>query len=169
MLKEDAKIGMKVVPHDKTVWSDLEDSNSWQLALKRGQNYLFVTQWDDSEECFILSEDENDLEGGDFFNANDFEPYEEGGLKEKLVKLQQLYKEMMELQYEINGEFHNKPISISQMFGGWDDGGFNLRINRVDIRTDDIGILFDVVDGGEEIECIDGIEFDQFIQNVELL
>jgi len=90
-------------------------------------------------------------------------------MKNKLIKLQQLYKKIMELQYEINGEFHDKPISISQEINGsWKNDGFNLRINRIDIRTDDFGVSFDVIDNGEEIECIDGIGIDQFIKYGEL-
>jgi len=75
--KENVKIGMKVVPHSKTVWSELEESNSWETALKRKQNYLYVTAWDDEEKCFVLSEDITDKEGGDFFNPEDFESYQE--------------------------------------------------------------------------------------------
>lgn len=75
--KENVKIGMKVVPHSKTVWSELEESNSWKLALVRKQNYLYVIAWDNDEQCFVLSENLIDEEGGDFFNPEDFEPYEE--------------------------------------------------------------------------------------------
>jgi len=170
MLKEDVKTGMKVVPFQKTPeeFYGLENSNNWRSALVKNQNYLFVINWDEDEEAYILGCDNDGR--GDYFNPEDFELYRENELKDKLLRLQKLYKEMMELQYEINGEFHNKPIFISpEIDGSWKDDGLNLKINRVDIRTDDVGILFDVIEDGEKIECIDGIGFNQFIKNVELL
>jgi len=169
MKKENVKIGMRVVPHQKTVFKDmgLEDSGAWEEARNRNQEFLYVVEWESGFNAFVLNYEDN--LNGDYFKAEDFELYEEDGLKDKLLKLQQLYKNMMELQYEINGEFHDKSISISQEINGsWDNDGYNLRINRVDIRTDDFGILFDVIEHGEQIECVDGIGIDQFIKYGEL-
>ena len=44
MKKEDVKIGMKVVPHSKSVWDKqtLTDSNCWKEATERNQEYLYV-------------------------------------------------------------------------------------------------------------------------------
>lgn len=78
MKNEDVKIGMKVVPHSKTVrgWSGLNSSKVWRAALYYEQPYLFVIGYKDEEECWDLSL-EKDSDSGDFFNAEDFEPYEE--------------------------------------------------------------------------------------------
>jgi hypothetical protein len=39
---EDVKIGMKVVPHAKSIYDNLEDSNVWEAAKKMNQPFLFV-------------------------------------------------------------------------------------------------------------------------------
>lgn len=171
MRKEDIEIGMKVVPYQKTAYThELEDSGVWKDARNKNQDYLYVIDWDHALNCFVLNDENmNDGDNGDFFNAEDFKPYNVS-LKDKLLKLQQLYRKMMDLQYEINGEFHDRPISISQETNGsWNNDGFNLRINRVDIRTDDFGVNFDVIEDGEKIECVDGIAIDQFIKYGELV
>jgi hypothetical protein len=172
--KEDVRMGMKVIPFQKTAvgWEeDIEEykNHTYNYGyFLRENGYLYATEYDEYEEAWVLTDDLNERDG-DYFNAEDFEPYEQYSLKEKLLKLQKLYNEMMELQYEINGEFNNKLISISNILGSWSDGRENLRINRVDIRTDDIGILFDIYEDGGKIECVDGLEFSQFIENGELL
>ena len=84
MKKEDVVVGMRVVPHDKTVngWSALNKSGVWIAAQEMKQPFLYVTRYDfdelDSEDVknsFTL--DLEDTYGGDFFNAEDFEPYME--------------------------------------------------------------------------------------------
>ncbi|MHB0967417.1 MAG: hypothetical protein ACYC36_13290 [Bellilinea sp.] len=85
MKHEDVKIGMKVVPHSKTVggWSDLGKSSSWERAKKCHQPYLFVNKFSTDRNsigigninAWVLSVEEGI--GGDFFNASDFEPYQE--------------------------------------------------------------------------------------------
>jgi len=75
--KEDVKIGMKVVPFQKTAWGELEDSILWSDALRRKQGYLFVILFDEEEKVYVLSLDIEDTEAGDFFNPEDFDPYEE--------------------------------------------------------------------------------------------
>jgi len=90
-------------------------------------------------------------------------------MKDKLLRLQIMHKRMMDLQHEINGEFHNTPISVSDIKGAWGDDGYNLRIDRVDVQDDDVSILFTVFDGEEEIECVEGLSINQFINNAELL
>lgn len=77
MKKENVVIGQKVVPFQKTPdeFYGLENSNNWKNALVKNQNYLFVSSWDEDEETFILGCNENGQ--GDYFNACDFEPYEE--------------------------------------------------------------------------------------------
>lgn len=73
MKDSDVKIGMKVVPHDKTVGCGLEDSVMWRGAKEAGRSYLFVNERDDKHWALGYKKDVN----GDFFNASDFEPYQE--------------------------------------------------------------------------------------------
>ena len=79
MKKEDVKIGMKVVPHSKSIWNNqtLTDSNCWKEATERNQEYLYVIFWSDSFSAFVLTENEENQEDGEYFNSEDFEPYEE--------------------------------------------------------------------------------------------
>ena len=69
MYKGNVKVGMKVVPFQKTAFGfkELEDSYSWNRVRGTDKPYLNVDMWDDDRSCWILS--------GDFFNACDFEPY----------------------------------------------------------------------------------------------
>jgi len=75
MKDSDVKIGMKVVPHDKTSGRPgLENSDYWKRAKEAGQPYLFVIG--DVDLVWALS-DKRDAGGLDteFFRASDFEPY----------------------------------------------------------------------------------------------
>ena len=82
MKDEDVKIGMKVVPFQKTVWGDFSESQVWRDGVNRG--FLYVQAWDLEEKAWILGDidgltfvDGEEIFDGDFFNASDFEPYEE--------------------------------------------------------------------------------------------
>lgn len=70
MKLEDVKIGMKVVPHSKSINSSLEISLHWRNAKKQG--YLYVTRID--EDIIILNANKEGSTG-DYFCASDFEPY----------------------------------------------------------------------------------------------
>jgi len=74
MKDADVKIGMKVVPHNKTAFMcGLGSSGNWQQAKRDHQPYLFVNGHD--EDGWMLG---NKIKtGGDYFNASDFEPYED--------------------------------------------------------------------------------------------
>jgi len=74
MKNENVKIGMKVVPFQKT--KVLTDTFTTSLTMKRMKKYAVVTSWIDDESCWLLKADADDF-GGDCFNACDFEPYEE--------------------------------------------------------------------------------------------
>jgi hypothetical protein len=77
MKKEDIVIGMKVVPHAKTVegWgTDLDKCASWLRAKESNQNFMYVV--DRSDHAWQLSDTNNKVYGG-FFHARDFEPYAE--------------------------------------------------------------------------------------------
>jgi hypothetical protein len=78
MKDSDVKIGMKVVPFQKTVveWGDLEDSSCWMRRVDKPHPFLYVNEWDKDINCWILG-DINVLGAGDYFNACDFEPYSE--------------------------------------------------------------------------------------------
>ena len=79
MKNEDVKIGMKVVPHDKTAtgWGNLSSSGHWKAAQEKGQPFLFVssqcTNAFDKAPVWVLGKTQ-DIDG-DLFNASDFEPY----------------------------------------------------------------------------------------------
>lgn len=85
MKREDITLGMKVVPHQKTVcfWTGLNNSEVWKCAIENGQNYLYVISENIKDNCFILNDELNiDSEGnyeidGDYFNPEDFKPYVE--------------------------------------------------------------------------------------------
>lgn len=70
---EDVKLGMKVVPHSKTAGCvDLMES-TWGKAQNQNQDYLFVRKINNNN-TVLLWHTEIDL--GDIFYAEDFEPYE---------------------------------------------------------------------------------------------
>lgn len=81
MKNSDVKIGMKVVPHDKTVegYGDgLNESNQWSVAKENNQPFMYVTEWSDDENCWCLSADNiPNTYNADFFDASDFELYRE--------------------------------------------------------------------------------------------
>ena len=73
MKEQDVRIGMKVVPHDKTAGQKgLKKSTIWEVAKDDSLNYLYVRGKD--EGAFILSNKEN-YGIAERFNACDFEPY----------------------------------------------------------------------------------------------
>ena len=81
MNEKDIKIGMKVVPFQKTAWASLEDSFVWKEAKKINQTYLYVV----GNKNLLFWRLSKDIDGGcDFFYACDFEPYIEEVIVEKL-------------------------------------------------------------------------------------
>jgi len=74
MKREFIVVGMKVVPHSKSVFSygDLNNSINWQYAIRVNQPYLFVS--DICPEYIVLDYIEGS-NGGDYFLPEDFEPY----------------------------------------------------------------------------------------------
>ena len=73
MKEQDVRIGMKVVPHDKTAGQKgLKKSTIWEVAKEDSLNYLYVRGKEDG--VFILSNEEN-YGIGELFNPCDFEPY----------------------------------------------------------------------------------------------
>jgi len=108
MKKEDIKIGMRVVPFQKTAFSQLENSNTWKDALNKNQKYLYVIDWDDELNCFVLDDENiNDGDNGDFFNTEDFKPYsEEDGVA--LQDKQKLFERFLNASFELKVELTNK-------------------------------------------------------------
>jgi len=74
MKRENVEIGMKVVPHSKSVpnYGDLENSHFWELAKQNNQHYLFVVEIRNDK--IVLNVDNTSI-FGDFFLPEDFEPY----------------------------------------------------------------------------------------------
>jgi hypothetical protein len=67
------KVGMRVVPHNKTfAGRGLNDSNVWNYQGGLEQRFLYVTKKTDD---FFTLDVVKDSNSGDYFNASDFEPY----------------------------------------------------------------------------------------------
>lgn len=75
MEDKDVKIGMKVVPFRKSVYSSLEDSLMWNLAKDSAQPFLFVKDFDEDLSGWLLVDKLS--HGGDYFLSSDFYPYVE--------------------------------------------------------------------------------------------
>lgn len=73
MRYEDVKIGMKVVPHSKSV--GVYSRGSYMLAQyeKKGLKFLYVTKKRD--DFCVLNVNKEPDGSGDFFLSSDFEPY----------------------------------------------------------------------------------------------
>lgn len=78
MNAEDIKIGMKVVPHSKSYAGNFETSAHINRAKDNGQPYLFVNAFV-PKRFYVLgfTEAPNNAYYGDFYTAEDFEPYED--------------------------------------------------------------------------------------------
>ncbi len=76
MKDEDVRVGMRVIPHDKTagMYRGLEQSAVWRTANTINQPYLFVV--DTYAGAWTLSENKDDRVGSEYFRASDFEPYQ---------------------------------------------------------------------------------------------
>lgn len=89
MKKSDVKIGMRVVPFQKTAknWGNLESSCVWKNAQDSGQKFLYVVGIYLNEESELVRNkvvkkttleymlNSEKTHGGDFFDARDFKPY----------------------------------------------------------------------------------------------
>lgn len=71
MKLEDVKIGMKVVPHSKTVNGGLAGSVEMSKAAILNQPYLFVVRIEDN----VVLAHRPDMKAGDVFAPSDFRPY----------------------------------------------------------------------------------------------
>ena len=118
MNKKDINFGIKVVPHNKTVWGDLDESHEWKEAKESNKNYLYVTGFDEDVNAYVLSnkKQNKDVDGndGDFFNVEDFEPYIEKNVNEAISVPKELLKDIadytMYISISINN-FLNKQIN----------------------------------------------------------
>lgn len=69
------KVGMKVVPHQKTGWgTSLDECLSWKEAKKINQSYLYIIGQDSSGDWILWHEmNENKFgDPGNFFKEIDF-------------------------------------------------------------------------------------------------
>ena len=74
MKLKDVKIGMKVVPHQKSIWGSLADCNVWQ-SVKDTQGFLFVAQIDEDGEITLCATiEESD---GNLYKCQDIVPYDD--------------------------------------------------------------------------------------------
>jgi len=116
MKHEDVKIGMKVVPLRKTAGLErvLINSLHWQEAKILSQPYLYVINYDDH--CWLLSHREIHIGSqvaGDYYNASDFEPYEELEIKKPVLLGEESEKSKVRIfviekvyrRYDINFEY----------------------------------------------------------------
>lgn len=88
MKAEDVNLGMKVVPHSKSIgFRMLDQSKNWKRAKDRNQSFLWVVDINTREGCFGLC-DINRSESYDRFLAEDFEPY----VDENRKKLEEYFK-----------------------------------------------------------------------------
>jgi hypothetical protein len=95
MENKDVKVGMKVVPHSKSIFKSLSDS-MWN---PESQSYLYVTGKDKNGWTLNIYDDEDN--NGDYFLAEDFEPYEEQKEEEKVYTKEDL-KNLIGLIKELN-------------------------------------------------------------------
>jgi len=77
------KVGKKVVPFQKTAkhWEEdfteyINSKTDISLYLKE-HGYLYIVGFDKSEKAYILGISTDEEDGGDYFNSDDFKPYEE--------------------------------------------------------------------------------------------
>jgi hypothetical protein len=103
MKNEDIIIGQKVTPFQKTAkgWeSDIKTYLRYGCGKFLKENgYLYVKEYDDYEEAWVLR-DESDDDSGDYFNAEDFEPISEDK--------QELFNRFLNASFELNKELINK-------------------------------------------------------------
>lgn len=81
MRNKDVRIGMKVVPFQKTVngWSNFP-THTWE-ECSENQGFLYVTEYDNDQKCWVLSEDTDGK--GDFYNSQDFKSYGDESMENK--------------------------------------------------------------------------------------
>jgi len=72
MKREFIGVGMKVVPHSKSFYGNLESSINWSHAKTINQPYLFVSKI--NSDCIVLDSIKGS-DNGDYFLPKDFEPY----------------------------------------------------------------------------------------------
>jgi hypothetical protein len=76
MKNKNVVVGMKVVPHDKTIYGPLNSSNAWKQAIENKQGFLYVVEFepDRDRDAWVLSVNKNN--SGDYFYSTDFSPFE---------------------------------------------------------------------------------------------
>ena len=111
---EDVMLNMKVVPHSKSVWTDGENFDDYINGSSyydnvpnffRNNGYLEVVDYDTDIEAFVLGG--YDGIDGDYFLAEDFEPYEETKENKEEIKNDKLV-----LLSEIFSKIFNEPIKF---------------------------------------------------------
>jgi len=68
-------LGMKVIPHSKSIYSSLGESSVWKRAQRDNQNFLYVVGWGEEGPESLTLDNVNEDGGGDFFHISDVTPY----------------------------------------------------------------------------------------------
>lgn len=90
MRKEDIRIGMQVVPTQKTKGCSLNNSPRWKMAVRLNQPFLYVVDFSDKfSDCVMLAE-ERLSKKGDYFRFNDFVPYKQATSQKLTDKVREI-------------------------------------------------------------------------------
>ena len=143
MENEDAEIGMKVVPFQKTAFDQyLHNSVVWNRAKRMKQKFLYVTMFDREEGFWVLAPSMDS--SGDYFNAEDFKLYAE----EEVVSVK-LTKTVDEIIFVESKDGYHK-ASIKQTNGNWSSIHFwyvdiDGETNHAEIDLSQFGFLIDTL------------------------
>jgi len=159
MKKELIEIGMKVVPHKKSVsgYGDLDGSVNWREAKEKRQPYLFVTDF--SNNIVVLNIEKGiSRSGGDYFLPEDFESYaeEEEGVKKSDLNSSMVYKlrnlglcVLLDKKSNKEQAFYNK----NSIEGGY-SGGLAELITYDSMLKNRYGEDYDVVAFKQYSDCV---------------
>lgn len=86
-------------------------------------------------------------------------------MKDDLIELKDRYREVREFQYEVRKRYIEKEIKFN-------DDHYNKtysksKIGSIDVAENCIEILYMELEGGEEIECVEYMSFEEFIKYVD--
>jgi hypothetical protein len=131
MLDKNVVVGMKVVPHSKSIGVSFEKEPLWLDATrKNNQFFLYVIKdifWSSTQQkAWELSDKENDPNSGNYWLSSDFEPYEEG-LKDEDIKIGMKVVPFKKTVTGWENTLDNSPTWINRKIGqnylyvvGWD-------------------------------------------------
>jgi hypothetical protein len=146
MNSKDVKIGMKVVPFQKTAFDQfLCNSVAWGRAKYTNQDFLYVTMFDVEEGFWVLAPSMG--ESGDYFNAEDFYEYEEiPEISDVSAKITRTTEEIIFVEHI--DSYHK--ASVKQTNGNWGSAYFwyldvDGQVERAEIDLSQLGFLVDTL------------------------